>query len=69
MKKEGKKSFFIVVGILFLIVSLLHLTRAVLSWQVILGNYEVPILFSYAAFILLIILSILSFKFAKSERR
>ncbi len=62
MKKEGKRDFHKIIAVLFIIVGVLHLTRAVMEWPMIIGTYSVPLWISYITGGLLLILSYVSFK-------
>jgi len=47
---DKNKSLFLA-SIIFGIIALLQLIRAVLGWQAAIGNFDVPVYFSYIAFI------------------
>lgn len=47
-----QKIFFNIAGTIFLVVSLLHLMRAILSIPVLIGLWNVSIWFSWGAFII-----------------
>jgi len=49
-------------GVLFIIVGVIHLLRALFQWQFVIGNFEVPISWSFVAFLLLGFLAISSFR-------
>lgn len=60
-----KKTFFITVGIVFLIVALVHLKRSVFGWDFIIKNWEVPLWVSWIAVVGIGFLSYHAFKFWK----
>jgi hypothetical protein len=61
----GNKNFHLVAGIIFAIVSLLHLWRAISSLPLIVGTWELPVSLSWAAFVLIGFMSIWAFKSMK----
>ena len=63
-----QKTFLKTAGIIFLIVGLLHLTRAVLSWEMLINNFPIPIWVSYAAAILIGYMGFQGFKLAKAKK-
>jgi hypothetical protein len=46
------KSFSGLAGIIFLLVSLAHLLRAVMNWPVVVANWSVPMWLSWIAFLI-----------------
>ena len=46
-----------VAAIVFVVVALAHLLRAVLGWQVNIGNFSIPVYFSYVLFVIFAFLS------------
>ena len=61
----NQKTFFIIAGILFLIVGSVHIIRAFLSWTILIHNWYMPVWFSYVAGIFILFLSYSAFRFAK----
>lgn len=59
------KAPLIVSGIIFLIVSLVHLKRIVTPFAIEIGNFSVPESFSYVGFGLFLILALWNFAVAK----
>ncbi|MBI2143453.1 hypothetical protein HYU20_03900 [Candidatus Woesearchaeota archaeon] len=49
MKAMRHKTFLAVTGVIFLVVAVLHLLRAVLGWSAVIGSFEVPIWLSWVA--------------------
>ena len=47
----SKKNFFAVSGTVFLLIALVHLFRILQDWQVIIGDYTLPVWMSWAAVI------------------
>ena len=56
------KNYFLLVGIVFSIIALLHLLRAVMRWDVTIETFAIPIWMSVLAFIAAGILAFLLFK-------
>jgi hypothetical protein len=46
-----QKQFSLVAGVVFAIVALLHLLRVALGWQVVIGEFSVPMWFSWIGII------------------
>lgn len=61
----GEKNYFLISGIIFGIVALLHLWRAASSLPLMIGVWEFPVWFSWVAFILAGALSVWGFRLAK----
>lgn len=49
MKSMSHRTFLAVSGIIFLVIAVLHLLRAVLGWRAVIGSFEVPIWLSWVA--------------------
>lgn len=49
MKAMRHKTFLAVTGVIFLVIAVLHLLRAVLGWSAVIGSFEVPIWLSWVA--------------------
>ncbi|MBI3036750.1 hypothetical protein HYY73_03285 [Candidatus Woesearchaeota archaeon] len=65
MKAMNKKTFSTVVGVIFAVIAVLHLLRAVLGWQAVIGTFSVPMWLSWAAIIVSVFLAYTAFKLAK----
>ena len=50
---------------IFGVIALAHLLRAVLGWQIIVESFEIPVYFSYIAFIILGFLAWIMYKARK----
>jgi hypothetical protein len=54
--------FCTVAGVLFAVVGVAHLARVVFGWNFVFANFEVPVLGSLVAFVVLAYLSFVAFK-------
>jgi len=62
-----QKTYNTIVGIIFLIVAIFHLTRIVFNWQVLFDNFVVPFWFSWVGLVVAGILAYLGLKFFKDK--
>jgi hypothetical protein len=62
--KTSGQTLFFVVGVLTGLVALAHLVRLAFGWTVAIGNWQMPLWFSGAAFIVTAYVSYASFHFA-----
>jgi hypothetical protein len=62
-----RKTYFIVAGMIFTLVVLLHLVRIFEDWPVIIGDWSVPTWVSWAGVIVAGVLAIVGFKFTANE--
>jgi hypothetical protein len=46
-----KNKLLLIASIIFGIIGFLHLLRSLFSWQLVIGNFSVPLYFSYVAVI------------------
>ena len=61
-----QQTFNKIAGIIFLIVAILHLIRAIAGWQILIGeSFVIPLWISWAGFIVAGILAYFGFKFSK----
>lgn len=60
-----QKQYNLVVGTVFLIVALVHLLRALMGWEILIGGFIVPLWASWLAFVVAGTLSYLGFKLSK----
>jgi len=58
------KTYFIISGLIFAIIALLHLSRILSNWNFEFGSYSFPMWASYIPVIFLGVLSVLGFRFA-----
>ena len=61
------KNFHKTAGIIFLIVGVLHLLRAVMSWPMKVDNFMIAVWFSYLAGVILLLMGIWAFKLKKKK--
>jgi hypothetical protein len=47
-----RKTFFIVAGIIFVLVALVHLARIYMDWPVVIGDWSVPIWVSWIGLVI-----------------
>jgi hypothetical protein len=64
----NQKNFFITAAVIFLIVSILHLLRAISGLPLILGVWEFPIWLSWLAFIIAGFMSYWGFKLVRKKK-
>lgn len=65
MKAMNQKMFSTVVGAIFLVIAVLHLLRAVLGWNAVIGTFSVPMWLSWIAAVVAAFLAYSAFKLAK----
>ena len=65
MKAMNQKTFSLVTGAIFSVIAVLHLLRAVLGWNAVLGSFTVPVWLSWVAFVVAGFLAYSAFKLAK----
>ena len=65
----NQKTFFIIAGILFLIVGSVHIIRAFLSWTILIHNWYMPVWFSYVAGIFILFLSYSAFRLSAQRQK
>ncbi|OGI94391.1 hypothetical protein A3A03_03800 [Candidatus Nomurabacteria bacterium RIFCSPLOWO2_01_FULL_40_18] len=61
-----QKTYLIISSVIFLIVGVLHLCRALAGWEVVIGSFMVPVWASWIAFIVGGTLAYFGFKFTRS---
>jgi len=54
-------------GAIFLLVSVMHLMRVILKFELIVAGYSVPVWFNLVGFVLSLLLSLWMFKSAKEK--
>ncbi len=59
------KTYFQITGIIFALITLLHISRVVLGWTAVIGDYEVPMWISYAGVVVAGFLASQAFRFGK----
>lgn len=60
-----KNKSLLLASVIFGAVALAHLLRAVLGWQVSIGNFDIPVYFSYIVFIVAGFLSFVMYDVGK----
>lgn len=61
------QTYSMIVGIIFLLVAILHLVRAIYSWQLLVNNsFSLPVWISWVGFVVASVLSYFGFKFSKN---
>ncbi|MBI2550499.1 hypothetical protein HYV83_04970 [Candidatus Woesearchaeota archaeon] len=65
MKAMKQKTFSTVVGAIFSVIAVLHLLRAVLGWNAVIGSFAVPMWLSWMAIVVAAFLAYSAFKLAK----
>ena len=61
-----QKQFSLVAGVIFAAVTLLHICRVALGWQVVIGEHSVPMWFSWIAIIVVGGLSYTALRLARA---
>ena len=59
------KIYFLVSGIIFLVVALLHLLRIILGWEAVFAGWMVPMWFSWAALVISSYLAYMGIRLSK----
>lgn len=65
MKTMNKETFSTVTGVIFTVVAVLHLLRAVMGWQAAIGGFAVPLWLSWVAVVVAAYLAHSAFSLAK----
>ncbi|MEK6837829.1 MAG: hypothetical protein AABX69_04200 [Nanoarchaeota archaeon] len=60
-----KKTFLTVVGVIFAVIAVLHLLRAVLGWNAVIGTFSVPMWLSWVALVVAAFLAYTAFTISK----
>lgn len=64
----GQKSFSTVVGVVFSLIGLLHLLRAIYGWEAVIGGWAVPFWASWVALVVALYLAYTSFSLARKSQ-
>ena len=64
----NKKTYYLVISVIFAIVGLLHLARIFYGWEATLGDVPIPLWVSYPAFVIAGYLSLRGWQFAKQGK-
>ena len=65
MKAMNRKTFSLVTGAIFSVIAVLHLLRAVLGWNAVIGSFTIPMWLSWVAIVAAAFLAYNAFKLAK----
>ena len=65
MKAMSQKTFLSVAGAIFVVIAVLHLLRAILGWNAVIGSFAVPLWLSWVAVVVAAFLAYSAFKLAK----
>ena len=65
MKAMNHRTFLSVTGVIFLVIAVLHLLRAVLGWNAVIGSFTIPMWLSWVALVVAAFLAYSAFKLAK----
>jgi hypothetical protein len=60
-----KRTYFYTTAVVFLVIGLLHLTRAFRGWEAVIGGVEIPVWASWVVVALAGYLALTGFEFAK----
>jgi len=60
-----QKTYFLISGLIFLLVSLLHLSRSGMEWDVAIGGWTVPLWVSWAVVLVAGFLAFIGLRFSK----
>jgi hypothetical protein len=60
-----KSNFILVDSMMFLLIGLAHLVRALMGWEVTIGTYVVPVWFSWLAILIALYLGFQGFMLSK----
>ena len=61
------QTYYKTVGIIFLVIGLLHLLRAINGWEAVMGGYVIPVWFSWVAVLIAGYLGIRGLQLAKNK--
>ncbi len=65
MKAINRKTFSLVTGAIFSVVAVLHLLRAVLGWNVVIGTFSVPMWMSWIVVVMAGFMAYTAFRLSK----
>lgn len=63
--QKQKRRYYFVVSTLFLLVALLHFVRIINGWELVLGDYSIPMWMSWVVVVLLGYLTVRGFNYAQ----
>ncbi|HEY4506226.1 MAG TPA: hypothetical protein VJJ24_02180 [Candidatus Paceibacterota bacterium] len=62
-----KQTYYKAAGVIFLIIAVLHLFRAIYEWEAIMGGYVIPVWYSWVAVVIAGYLGIRGMQLAKRQ--
>ena len=63
-----KNQYLLIASVIFGVVGFLHLLRSVFGWEAVIGNFNVPLYFSYIAVVVAFYLSFSMYKASKVKK-
>lgn len=63
----NQKSFSTIVGVVFSLIAILHLLRAVYGWEAVIGGWAMPLWASWVALVAALYFAYTSFRLAKKS--
>ena len=66
--KMDKNQSLLIAAIIFGVIGVLHLLRSILGWEAVIGNFNIPLYFSYIAVIVAFYLSFSMYKASKVKK-
>lgn len=64
----GQKSFSTTVGVVFALIALLHLVRALYGWEAVIGGWAMPFWASWVALVVSLYLAYTAFSLARKSQ-
>ena len=65
MKSMSQKAFLTTAGIIFSVIGILHLLRAILGWDAIIGSFSIPAWFSWLGIVVAAFLAYNAFSLSR----
>ena len=63
-----KNQLLLIASVIFGVIGALHLLRSVFGWEAVIGNFNVPLYFSYIAVVVALYLSFSMYKASKVKK-
>ena len=63
-----KNKLLLIASVIFGVVGFLHLLRSIFGWEAVIGNFNVPLYFSYIAVVVAFYLSFSMYKASKVKK-
>ena len=64
----NKNQLLLIASVIFGVVGFLHLLRSIFGWEAVIGNFNVPLYFSYVAVVAAFYLSFSMYKVSKVKK-